>query len=111
MILNLSGCATMIGDKQDLLVIESNDQSAEIKVNGNIVGKGSAEYALPRGNQATITVSKIGCDDRSIQTKKEVVGATFLNLFFLPGFIVDAITGSMQKTSPTSYSVTPQCLS
>jgi hypothetical protein len=73
------------------------------------VGKGSAQYVLPRGKEATITASKAGCDDRSIQTEKRIVGATWLNIFFWPGFIVDVATGAIQKADPTTYTVSPQC--
>jgi hypothetical protein len=105
----MSGCATIFGDSKDVITINSNDPSAKISINGNVVGKGSAQYALTRGREATITASKPGCDDRSVQSEKRIVGATWLNVFFWPGFIVDIATGSYQKTDPTFYTVTPYC--
>ena len=104
-----SGCATMFGDNKDLICIQSNDPAASILINGNNVGTGVAQYSIPRGRDATITASKPGCQDRSVQTERRIVGATWLNIFFWPGFIVDVATGSMHKTDPTSYTVTPVC--
>lgn len=104
-----SGCATIFGDSKDILNIRSVDPQARILVNGNEVGRGSASYALSRGRDATITASKKGCSERSVQTERKLVGATFLNIFFWPGFIIDVASGSMFKTSPTDYTVTPAC--
>jgi hypothetical protein len=82
---------------------------ARILVNGNEIGKGSAQYTLNRGKEATITASKTGCSDRSVQTQKSIVGATWWNILFWPGFIIDVSTGAMQKADPTDYKVTPEC--
>lgn len=104
-----TGCATIFGDSNDILTINSNDPKARLLVDGNEVGTGSAQYIMQRGDSAIITASKTGCADRSVRTRKKLVGATFLNILFWPGFIVDIATGAMQKTDPTNYTVTPKC--
>ncbi|NMP27051.1 hypothetical protein GW590_09270 [Rahnella sp. SAP-1] len=108
-VMSLSGCSTMFGSAQDRISILSQDPEAKILVNGTYVGKGNADYALAKGKTATITAEKSGCSSQSIETTKKVAGLTWLNLFFWPGFIVDAATGSIQQASPTNYSVTPVC--
>lgn len=107
--ISLSGCATIFGDSKDLINVRSNDPAATILINGNEMGKGSAQYTVMRGKEATITATKKGCSDRSVQTEKSMVGATWLNILFWPGFIVDVATGSMQKTDPLDYTVSPSC--
>jgi hypothetical protein len=99
----------MFGDSKDIVNVRSNTEDAKILVNGNEMGKGTAQFALVRGKDATITASKPGCSDRTVQTEKRVVGATWLNILFWPGFIVDVATGAMHKTDPTDYTVTPHC--
>lgn len=107
--MTLAGCASIFGDSKDMLVINSSDPHATILVNGLEVGQGSAQYALPRGRDATIPASRKGCSDRSVQTEKRIVGATWLNIFFWPGFLIDIASGSMHKADPTHYTVTPKC--
>lgn len=105
----LTGCASMFADSSDKLLIRSNDPSAKLFVNGNQVGTGSAVYSLSRGKTAIITASKAGCSDRSVSTEQSVAGATWFNLLFWPGFIVDAATGAIHKTDPVDYIVSPSC--
>lgn len=104
-----SGCATIFGDSKDLIIIHSSDPQADISVDGNVLGKGSAQHSVSRGDRVTITASKRGCSPRSVRTERELIGAFWLNLLFWPGFIVDAATGKLHKTDPTSYTVTPLC--
>jgi hypothetical protein len=105
----LTGCASMFSGSSDQITIHSNDPAAKIQVNGNNVGTGSVVYSLPRGQTALITASKPGCDARSISTGQAIAGPTWLNIFFWPGFIVDAATGDMHKANPTDYTITPDC--
>lgn len=107
-LLALSACATLFGDDNDKIAIHSN-QGASILVNGNQVGTGSTVYSLPRDKKAIITAKKQGCSDMSVPTEQSIVGATFWNILFWPGFIVDAITGKMFKTDPTDYTVMANC--
>jgi len=104
-----SGCAAIFGDKSDQITIHSGDPAAKISVNGNQIGTGSAVYSVPAGKMANITASKPGCFDTTIQTDQSIRGATWLDILFWPGFIVDAATGDMHKTDPTDYVVTPNC--
>lgn len=78
-------------------------------VDGQYAGTGSAQYPVPRGKTVTITAQRAGCSPQIVQTDKSVTGLTWLNIFFWPGFIVDAATGSIQKAEPLVYTVTPVC--
>lgn len=106
---SLTGCASMFGRSSDLVTIRSTDPEATILVNGNAIGTGTAQYKVKRGKDVTLTVSKTGCQERSVQTDTSLVGWTWLNIFFWPGFIVDAATGDMRRTDPTEYTLTPAC--
>jgi hypothetical protein len=106
---SLSGCATLFGEKNDTITINSTDPSATLLVNGNDVGKGSTTYNLPAGKTAIITASKHGCSDRSVPTQQTVRPIAWLDILFFPGFIIDAVTGALFKPDPQSYVVTPDC--
>lgn len=99
----------MFSPSNDVLTIRSNDPRATLLVNGNIIGKGVAQYTLPRGRSALITASQKGCQNRTIETNKSITPTTWLNIFFWPGFIIDVATGAIQRADPTAYTVTPFC--
>jgi hypothetical protein len=105
----LSGCASMFGDSTDQVTIHSNDPNAKLLVNGNEIGTGTAVYSVQRGKSVILTATEKGCADRSLPTEQSIDGITWLDIFFWPGFIVDAATGDMHKTDPTDYTVTPDC--
>jgi len=108
-LLTLSGCASMFGSSSDMVTIRSTDPYAQLQVNGSDIGQGSAQYKIPRGKEVTITAMRAGCQSRSVQTEKSIVGWTWLNIFVPVGFLVDVATGKINKTDPTDYIVNPFC--
>lgn len=104
----LSACATLFGNKSDNITVHSQN-NARILVDGNEIGRGTALFSLPREKTAVITVKKAGCSDMSLTTEQSVNNTTFLNIFFWPGFIVDAVTGKINEADPTSYMLNPNC--
>lgn len=109
-IIALSGCATIFGDDNDQITIHSNDPDAALLVNGNQVGYGRATYTLSRDKSAILTASKPGCNDAVMPTGRTIVGATFLNILFPIGFLVDLATGKIERADPTDYNLTPHCV-
>lgn len=107
--LMLTGCATMFGDSQDKISINSATPETKLYVNGDYIGNGTVQYSVPRGKTVSISAKKEGCVQKFMQSDRSVNGLTWLNLLFWPGFIVDAATGAIQKTDPTFYTVTPDC--
>lgn len=105
----LTGCATMFAPSKDTVNINSTDKNTEILVDGQYVGTGNAHYEVQRGKSVTITAQKQGCAIGMVQTSKSIAGQTWINVLFWPGFIVDAATGAIQKTDPTTYTVNPNC--
>lgn len=108
-LLMLSGCATVFAPSKDVITVNSDDKDTKIFADGNFIGTGTAQYTIPRGKSAMLTAEKKGCASQVMQTEKSLVGITFLNILFWPGFIVDAATGAIQKTDPTIYKVRPNC--
>lgn len=105
----LTGCATVFGPSKDTISINSPDSATKILVDGEYAGTGNVRYPVPRGKTVTITALKAGCAPQVVMTDKSMTGLAWLNIFFWPGFIVDAVTGSIQKADPTTYTVDPVC--
>lgn len=107
--LSMTGCATIFTKGYDTVSIHSRDPEADILVNGNVVGKGQAVFPVKKGQQALLTASKKGCQDRTIATGESMNKVAILNLLFIIGWIIDAATGKLHKTDPMDYTVTPAC--
>ena len=108
--LSLAGCATMFGDKNKTISINSTPSGAKVTYNGTY--RGVTPYSLVLASSSTpgvITVSHEGCqpETQQIQTSFQKIG--FLNILFWPGFIVDAVTGDMMKIDNTSMNFTLDC--
>ena len=85
----------MFGNKNRTVAVNSSPQGAKVFLNGNLVGRtpSSITVANPSGNVITLQKSGYYTGESSIPTHFQGVG--FLNIFFWPGFIVDAATGDM----------------
>lgn len=95
-----SGCATMFGNKNRTITISSHPPKANVEYNGRSIGTTPVEIVVTNTfNPGFITVSKSGYNssNRQIQTDFQVIG--ILNVFFWPGFIIDAATGNMMAVN------------
>lgn len=96
--LSLGGCATLFGNHNRSVQINSNPEGATVTLNGMNVGN-TPTHVVIQSTMSTnvISVKKQGykVSQREIATSFQPVG--FLNVFFWPGFIVDAVTGDMMK--------------
>ncbi|WP_145984500.1 putative periplasmic lipoprotein [Zymobacter palmae] len=108
-LLLLNGCATVFGPSQDTITVSTQDNDTKVFVDGLYMGNGTVTYPVPRGKSVTLSAEKKGCSPRVLQTGKSVVGLTFINILFWPGFIVDAATGSIMKADPVFYNLRLNC--
>jgi len=103
----LSGCATLFGDNDRQVSVNSNPQGGQLYVNNQYVGATPSTVTLNNiWNPTVIQVKMKGRQPASttIDSKFQPVG--LWNLLFWPGFIVDAISGDMMKIPEGSHSVT-----
>lgn len=104
MVLSLSGCASMFGDKNRTVTVTSVPSNATVYLNG--VEQNTAPAQLALGNITTnsyvVRVEKKGYAsfNQPIKTSFQPVG--LLNILFWPGFIIDALTGDMMKVETPS---------
>ncbi len=114
--LALSGCATITRGSDDVLVINSTPQGAQVQLsNGMSCTSTPCSFKLPRRSDIGVTVSKQGC--RSVVTnvthKTADGGAAAIAGNVLVGGIiglgVDAATGASQELIPNPVNVTLPC--
>ena len=106
----LSGCATVItGTTQPLSVQVIDAKNNQLIPNATcMIADGKGNHYPVRTNPGSVTVSKgngalqINCQSKGYRQAAIGVGQSFntwsiANILFWPGFIVDAVTGSIQK--------------
>lgn len=95
-----TGCATMISGTSQNVTITSNPPGAHVRI-GHQSGITPVTLSVPKGRDYPVEVSQ-GPDKRIVLLNKNVDAYTFLNIIppLWPGFIVDAVTGSIMKYDP-----------
>lgn len=103
----LAGCATIFGDKDRAVKVNSYPSGAKIYVNNGYMGTTPTTLTLSDiWSSNLITVKAPGYEPatRNITPAFQPVG--FLNILFWPGFIVDAATGNMMKIPNDAKNIT-----
>ena len=112
----ISGCATIIGDKTQLMNISSQPSGAQITITDE-KGKAVFEGQTPTnvtldksdgsywgGKSYTVKIAKEGFETQSIPVKSGVngwyIGGNFIFGGLIGWFIVDPLTGAMYTLSP-----------
>lgn len=102
----LNGCASVIGDNNKSVQVNSQPQGAKVFANNMPVGTTPTTISVPSTWSPTVlTLKKKGYADQNtvINTAFQPVGV--LNIFFWPGFVIDAATGNMMKVAPESRTI------
>jgi len=101
-----AGCATIFTGTEDEIYINSNPEGARIFVDGIERGVTPDYLYIKRTiGDREITLELDGYEPRTFSLQKEFNPVSLLNLFVLPGFIVDAATGSIMKFQPKGYDI------
>jgi len=120
MFLFVSACATIVGDKQQLLGIQSSPDQAQIVITdekGTEVFKGQTPTTVTLdksdgsyfgGKTYTVKIMKDGYESESVRVDSRVNGWYIAGNFVFGGligwFIVDPLTGAMYNLSPEQVS-------
>ena len=100
----LSGCASMFGDNDRTIHVTSNPAGVRVFYKGDEVGETPVEIPVNSTfNPGAISVKKEGYNTRTRQVTTSFQGVGFLNVFFWPGFIVDAATGDMMRINSKNF--------
>lgn len=102
--LTLSGCGTVLTGQTDNLTFRSVPPGATVEINGNSVGRTPVTVPVQRSmSQPQVQLRLDGYETRTVPLQNTFNTMSALNIFFWPGFIVDAATGSMMKYNIVSY--------
>jgi hypothetical protein len=93
----LTGCATLFSPNPQPVAVNSSPSSATVAVNNSPSGQTPTTINLDKKLTYTIEVQKPGHAPYQQMMTKTVDPMFFLNILFLPGFIVDLATGTWQK--------------
>lgn len=106
LIFTLSGCATLFGDNEKTVQIHSQPENAQVFANNMPVGTTPLLMTIPSTwSPTTVIVKKPGYSEQYAQVNTSFQSVGLLNIFWWPGFIVDAITGDMKKVTPESRTI------
>ena len=92
-----SGCATIASGTSQAIRFDSDPPGAFVQF-GHFSGTTPVTLRVPKGKDFPVEMSH-GSDKRLVKMNKAVDPMTFWNFIppLWPGFIVDAVTGSMMK--------------
>jgi hypothetical protein len=96
-ILWLTGCSTILSPNPQPVAVNSSPPQATVLVNGSPMGQTPTTVNLDKKLTYTIDVQKAGSAPYAQMLTKTVDPMFFLNILFLPGFLVDLATGTWQK--------------
>ena len=108
----LNACSAFKSSTQTVSVT-ADPRTADIYVNGNMAGKGTASQAVPRDQNAQIMVRNDGCDPVSRSIGKHISGTGILDIvggvFFLIPFIGLATSGAYDLDETNISVALPGC--
>ena len=111
-----TGCASITRGTDDVLVIDSDPQGAEVSLsNGMSCTSTPCSFTLPRKSDIGVTVRKDGCDsvESNVTHKTASSGAAGVAGNVLLGGViglgVDAATGASQDLVPNPLKVSLDC--
>ena len=104
---SISGCASMFGDNTRSITVKSQPSGANVYVDGVRYGTTPTVISLPNflWNNPSLVVKKDGYEDTGVMINTKFQNVGLLNVFFWPGFIIDAATGNMIKIDPNKLNV------
>lgn len=98
----LNGCATIISKSSESITIDSSPQSAEVYIDGAMVGSTPMTLKLEKNKKDTVMVKKEGYKTVSRDLTKQYDPVTLLS-FFWDASTTDFITGAAMEYEPKSY--------
>lgn len=100
----LGGCATIFTPSHDPVTINSEPVGAVVYMDGARVGKTPTTLQVKRQlTPPRIELKSDGYYPQTVVLQNSFNAVALLDIFFWPGFIVDAATGTLMKASQNNY--------
>ena len=105
LVLVLAACATLFTGTTDTLTIETTPPGARVTIDGIDYGRTPVTFPFKRPglNDRAVTLRLEGYEARTFVLQTEFNTVAILNLFSLPFWIVDVLTGSVMRYNPKHY--------
>lgn len=97
----MAGCGTILTKDIQNISLSSKPPGADVRI-GPYTGITPCVLQIPKGKTYAIDVM-YDDEKQSVPLTKTIAGTSLINILFPLGFIVDAITGKVQKYKPTEY--------
>jgi hypothetical protein len=102
----LSSCATIFSGTRQTVRIESYPPGASVEIDGISHGTTPADVPMKKNlNQTSVVLNKDGYQTKTFSPTATFDVVSIINIFFWPGFIVDAVTGAIKKYDPLLYKI------
>jgi PEGA domain len=102
----LSSCATILKGPRQTVFITSEPSGAKVEINGVNYGVTPTEVSLKKGfDGQTISLSKEGYEKKYVRPEINFDAISVVNVFFWPGFVIDALSGAMMRYSNRGINV------
>lgn len=104
----LSGCATIIHGSKERVEVQSEPSGAKVEVDGRPAGTTPVTIRLRRDASHTIRLYKDLHEPREISIRRKISWWSYLNVLnlYVPGALVDVITGAFYGLAPDQVSAT-----
>ena len=104
-LLFLTSCATLFSGTTDSITINSEPAGATILIDGIDYGKTPTTFVLKRPglSDKIVTLKLDGYEDRTFTLQKEFNTVAIINLGNGLGWLVDILTGAVNKYNPVNY--------
>lgn len=104
------GCATILGGSTQLLIVNSNVDGAEVRLNDIRLGVTPLTVNLERGQTGVLKVTADGYKPHSVALNKKVSSLFFVNILSGGAFgsSTDYSTGAMYEYEPSTFMITLQ---
>jgi hypothetical protein len=101
-----SGCATIFTSSSDPITFKSVPEGAKVEINGASIGRTPVTVPIKRSlTPPQVQVKLDGYEAKNIMLQNSFNGVAILDVFFWPGFIIDAVTGAIMKYDVLNYEV------
>src|SRR3990167_314486 len=104
LVILLTGCATIFTKSADPITFTSNPEGARVEGNGAFVGRTPVTVPIKRAlTPPQVSLKLKGYEIQHVILQNSFNGVAILNIFFWPGFIVDAATGALMDYEIKNY--------
>ena len=106
-LLSMTACSTIFGDNDRVVHLNSTPKEATVTIDNVVVdSKTPTQTVITKMWSPTfIKIQKPGCAATTVVVQPTFQRVGLFNIFFAPGFIVDAITGDMMKVPESQRNI------